>query len=45
MLDTLTPNTLELLGLLGIWGIATIVMGLLIEYSSNKSKDSYNKLH
>ena len=45
VLDTLTLNTLELLGLLGIWGISTIVMGLLMEYSSNKSKARYNKLH
>ena len=42
MLTQDIQNSLELLGL---WLITTIVMGLLIENSSNKSKDSYNKLH
>lgn len=41
----LTQDIQNSLELLGIWLITTIVMGLLIEYSSNKSKDSYNKLH
>jgi len=41
----LTQDIQNSLELLGIWVIATIITGLLIEYSSNKSKDSYNKLH